>query len=244
MLARIKGGTMRRQLFCIVVILTIWVLGMLNCIEAEEKAIGTARSSLAIEVGKLEASGDAQTGNSIISAAFTQVVAPNFALKLSIGQTKVDVKVLGEITLTPFIGALQFRIPISNKQLLPYMEAGIGHYRAKADFEEMEKELQQAMAILEREYPGTLIESTVEGEVESKLAYHIGAGLEYAVSQNFALYGNARYVFLRPHLEAEMKSTGTYLGIRTPPIIEPYEEDINLNSWWIFIGAKMSFSAF
>jgi outer membrane protein W len=235
---------MKLRLFCIVVLLTIWVLGMFNCIEAEEKAIGTARSSLAVDVGKLKISDDAQTGNNIISAAFAQVVAPNFALKLSVGQTKVDVKEMGEIILTPFIGAIQFRIQMSNKQLLPYMEAGIGHYRAKADFKEMEESLQERMAELEREYPGALIESTVEGEVESKLAYHIGAGLEYAVNQNFALYGNARYVFLRPHLEAEMKSTATYLGIRIPPVSKTFEEDINLNSWWIFIGAKMSFSAF
>ncbi|MCH8290194.1 outer membrane beta-barrel protein [Candidatus Poribacteria bacterium] len=224
------------MIYALILIVALSLAQTVEAQKSQERKLG-----LSLEVGQVQVSEDNLDNGQFISASFTYVVPPTYSLKVSVGQTELELEELGKLTLRPVTVTVQYHFPTSNNKLLPYIGGGAGYYQPKIDLTEAKELLETDLEALEDEIPGVrILSTTVKGELENKIAFHIVGGLEYNLSTNFLIYGNARYTFLQTEGDFTIKARVKYLS-EPIDVDSSFDTDIDLNPLWLSVGLKFIF---
>jgi outer membrane protein W len=150
---------------------------------------------------------------------FTYIVIPNFSLELAWDYFKTDIEESGfewaEITTTPFLLTAQFRI-LPEGPVVPYAGAGVGYYINELDKDSGAKEEAQATGV---SYPTG---------IDDSLGLHLNAGLDWFLTDNFALNLDTRYFWVEADIEGKEGSSSV-------------SSEVDLDSLVIGIGGKLYF---
>ncbi len=150
---------------------------------------------------------------------FTYIVIPSFSLELAWNYFKTDIKngsiKLGEITTMPLLLTAQFRI-IPEGPIVPYVGAGVGYYLNDLAVKSEAKKQAKAANIA---YPT---------DVDNSLGLHLNAGVDWFLTDFFALNLDTRYFFSEADIEGKGPTSGT-------------SGEINLDSLVVGAGVKVFF---
>jgi outer membrane protein W len=147
------------------------------------------------------------------------IVIPHFALELAWNRFETDIEAgrfkLSEITIMPLLLTAQFRILPSNP-VVPYVGVGVGYYFNKLDKNrEVKTETETSKTI-------------VAEEVDDSLGLHVDGGVDWFLTDNFALNLDARYFWT----EADITGKENLSSIT---------DEIDLDSLVLGFGVKLYF---
>ena len=185
------------------------------------------KSGLGIGLGYISPTEDDVDPGMISNINYTRGINSNLSIEISFGRTVLDIEDdgtidLGEITVMPLQLTAQYRI--SSGKLSPYCGAGIGYYFN--DFDTSNEAV--AFWRLLTGDPG----DTFKVEIDNSFGFHINAGVDYFLKDNFAIGLDARYLWS----EADITIKYTAVGI---PGSDSDEGDID--SFVIGAGIKYFF---
>ncbi len=125
-----------------------------------------------------------------LGLSLTYIVIPNFSMEFAWHYFKTDVKgdsfELGELTVMPLMLTGQFRLtPIG--PVIPYVGGGVGYYINEFDESSEAKDKAEVKDI----------------DIDNSLGLHINAGLDWFLTDDFALNLDARYIWTEADIEGE-----------------------------------------
>jgi outer membrane protein W len=120
----------------------------------------------------------------------TYIVTQNFSLELAWNYFKTDIEEgsfkLGEFTTMPFMLTCQFRLTPMGP-IIPYVGGGVGYFINKFDESSEAEENAEVKDI----------------DIDNSLGLHTNAGLDWFLTDNFALNLDAKYLFTEADIEGE-----------------------------------------
>ncbi len=150
---------------------------------------------------------------------FTYIVIPQFSLELTWHYFETDIEkdgaALGEINSLPLLLTAQYRI-IPEGPVVPYVGVGVGYYINDLDVKSEARAQAKAANI---SYPT---------DIDNSLGLHLNAGLDWFLTESFALNLDARYLFSEADIEGQGTSSDT-------------SDEIDLDSLLIGAGVKVYF---
>ena len=154
---------------------------------------------------------------------------PQFELDLEFGGFTSDVSqpepggipsytiASGSLEIRPVCLTAQYRRPLPELLSTVTLLAGIGYYFIDYDMGD-----EQGAA-----FDGQL--GLPDQEVDDSWGFHLGAGLEYAVTERISLVAEGRYLFLNPSARGT-----TVSGVR-------FDDSLDLDTWMFTGGVKVGF---
>jgi outer membrane protein len=129
---------------------------------------------------------------------FTYIVVPRFALELAWNYFKTDIKhgglEVGEITIQPLLLTCWFRI-LPEGPVVPYIGGGVGYYFIEFDISSEAKEEAKARG------------AALAEDVDDSLGLHASAGLDWFITDNFAINLETRYFWTEADVQGKEGST-------------------------------------
>lgn len=153
----------------------------------------------------------------------------HFALEIGVSRFQGDVVgtadglSAGSLTRMPIELSLQLRFPLGSKKLVPYIFAGGGYSLNSFD-------LDSSVSA-----PWTALGITLAEKANSAAAFHAGAGLDFFVSEKFALNLNFKYLL------SSTSGSWTQTDIGSKAAASGDLSNISLNTLFINFGLKYSF---
>jgi opacity protein-like surface antigen len=157
--------------------------------------------------------------------------APQFELDLELGRFVTDVDqpdaggvpthtiASGELDVRSICLTAQYRAPLPELLSTLTLSGGAGYYFV--DYA-MGAEPRAVFAAL-----GTA--GLPDQQVDDAWGFHLGAGLEYALTERFSLLADGRYLFLTPGTRGANAAGGSFAG------------ELDLNTWQLTGGVKLVF---
>lgn len=125
----------------------------------------------------------------------------------------------GELTLRPVCLTAQLRWPVPEALSTLTLSGGVGYYFI--DYA-MDEEPREALA-------EAGVEDAEDQHVDDDWGFHLGAGLEYALTERIAFVAETRYVFLSPPAGGTSGADARFSG------------SLGLNTWLFSGGVKVAF---
>ena len=164
----------------------------------------SGKSGLGIGLGYISPKDSDVDSGMISNINYTRGISSNFSIEISVGRTVLNSKIdgnidLGEITVMPLQLTAQYRIP--SGKFSPYCGAGIGYYMNDFD-------TSNEVVAYWRLFTGDFGD-TFKVEIDNSFGFHINAGFDYFLKDNFAIGLDARYLWS----EADITLKYTAVGI-------------------------------
>jgi len=181
----------------------------------------------ALRAGQNSMLEDEYNNGFIYTAGLSVGLFKNIALELNAGGFRSGVKQgfpqlsKGKISYIPFQLSLIFRVPL--KRIMPYLSFGGSYYINKFALDE---DAYKAWYLLGFE---------IEEEIKDMFGFHCGAGLDFFLTENFALNIDLKYNL------AKTSGTWSMKDLMTDLSIAGNSDNIKLNSLFILAGLKLYF---
>ena len=125
----------------------------------------------------------------------------------------------GSLEITPVCLTAQYRTPLPELLSTLSLLAGIGYYFVDYDMGERQRDV----------FAGQNVPGLPDQEVDDAWGFHLGAGLEYALSERISLVAEGRYLFLEASARGTTSSGGRF------------DETLDLDTWMFTGGVKVGF---
>lgn len=156
---------------------------------------------------------------------------PQFELDLEFGGFSSDVSqsdpggipsytiASGSLEIRPVCLTAQYRRPLPELLSTLSLLGGIGYYFIDYDMGDRQRAV----------FDANPVSGLPDQEVDDAWGFHLGAGLEYALSERISLVAEGRYLFLEPSARGTTSS-----GSR-------FDDSLDLDTWMFTGGVKVGF---
>ena len=156
---------------------------------------------------------------------------PQFELDLEFGRFATDVSqpdpggipshtiASGSLGITPVCLTAQYRRPLPQLLSTLILLGGVGYYFIDYSMGAEQRDAFEAAGVT----------GLPDQEVDDSWGFHLGAGLEYAVTERISLVAEGRYLFLNPSARGTTASGGRF------------DDSLDLDTWMFTGGVKVGF---